>query len=115
MLKYNKNIKQISRALRKNMTKEEIVLWSKIKGKQIKETQFYRQRPIGNYIADFYCPKEKLIIEVDGNQHYEEESIKKDKIRDEYFENLGLKVLRFTNLDILKNLNGVLEKIYEEI
>ena len=97
------------------MTKEEIILWSRIKGKQIKEVQFYRQRPIGNYIADFYCSKAKLIIEVDGSQHYEEEGVEKDKIRDEYFESLGLKVLRFTNLDVLKNLNGVLEKIYEEI
>ena len=115
MLKYNKNTKQISRVLRKNMTKEEIILWSRIKGKQIKEVQFYRQRLIGNYIADFYCPKAKLIIEVDGSQHYEEEGIEKDKIRDEYFESLGLKVLRFTNLDVLKNINGVLEKIYEKI
>lgn len=115
MLKYNKNLKQISRALRKNMTDAEILLWSKIKGKQIKETQFYRQKPIGNYIADFYCSKAKLIIEIDGGQHCEEEGIKKDKIRDEYFESLGLKVLRFTNLDVLKNINGVLEKIYEEV
>jgi len=115
MLKYNKNIKQISRVLRKNMTKSEMLLWSRIKRKQIKEAQFYRQKPIGNYIADFYCPKAKLIIEIDGSQHYEEKGIKKDKIRDEYFESLGLKVLRFTNLDVLKNLNGVLEKIYENI
>ena len=97
------------------MTNAEILLWSRIKRKQIKETQFYRQKPIGNYITDFYCPKAKLIIEIDGSQHYEEKGIKKDKIRDEYFKSLGLKVLRFTNLDVLKNLNGVLEKIYEEV
>jgi len=115
MLKYNKNIKQISRALRKNMTKEEVILWSRIKRKQIKEVRFYRQKPIGNYISDFYCPKAKLIIELDGSQHYEKEGIEKDEIRDSYFESLGLKVLRFTNLDILKNLNGVLEEIYENI
>ena len=115
MLKYNKNLKQISRTLRKNMTKEEIILWSRIRRKQIKEVQFYRQKPIGNFIADFYCPKAKLIIELDGSQHYEKEGIKKDKIRDEYFESLGLKVLRFTNLDVLRNLNGVLERIYENI
>lgn len=115
MLKYNKNLKQISRTLRKNMTDAEILLWSRIKGKQIKEVQFYRQKPIGNYIADFYCSEAKLIIEVDGGQHYEEKGIEKDEIRDEYFKNLGLKVLRFTNLDVLKNINGVLEKIYEEI
>ena len=115
MLKYNKNLKQISRTLRKNMTDAEILLWSRIKGKQIKEVQFYRQKPIGNYIADFYCSEAKLIIEIDGGQHYEEKGIEKDEIRDEYFKNLGLKVLRFTNLDVLKNINGVLEKIYEEI
>ena len=97
------------------MTKEEIILWSRIRRKQIKDTQFYRQKSIGNYIADFYCPKAKLIIEIDGSQHYEKEGIEKDKIRDEYFKSLGLKVLRFTNLDVLKNLNGVLEKIYEEV
>jgi len=97
------------------MTKEEIILWSRIRRKQIKEVQFYRQKPIGNYIADFYCPKAKLIIELDGSQHYEEKGIKKDKIRDEYFESLGLKVLRFSNLDVLRNLNEVLEKIYKEV
>ena len=115
MPKYNKKLKPISRALRKNMTDAEILLWSRIKGKQIKETQFYRQKPIGNYIADFYCSKAKLIIEVDGSQHYEEKGIKKDEIRDKYFKSLGLKVLRFTNLDVLKNINGVLERIYEEV
>ena len=115
MLEYNKNLKQISRTLRKNMTKEEIILWSRIRRKQIKEVQFYRQKPIGNFIADFYCSKAKLIIELDGSQHYEKEGIEKDKIRDEYFEGLGLKVLRFTNLEVLRNINGVLEKIYEEV
>ena len=115
MLKYNKNLKQISRTLRKNMTKEEIILWSRIRRRQIKKVQFYRKKPIGNFIADFYCPKEKLIIEIDGSQHYEKEGIEKDKIRDEYFKSLGLKVLRFTNLDVLRNLNGVLERIYENI
>ena len=97
------------------MTDAEILLWSRIKGKQIREAQFYRQKPIGNYIADFYCPKAKLIIEVDGSQHYEEKGIEEDKARDEYFKNSGLKVLRFTNLDVLKNINGVLEKIYEKV
>jgi len=115
MLKYNKKLKSISRTLRKNMTDAEMLLWSRIKGKQIKEARFYRQKPIGNYIADFYCPKAKLIIEIDGSQHYEETGIEKDKIRDKYFKSLRLKVLRFTNLDVLKNINGVLEKIYEKI
>ncbi len=77
--------------------------------------QFYRQKTIGNFIVDFYCPKANLAIEVDGGQHYEKEGIKKDKIRDEYLKNLGLRVLRFTNFDILKNIEGVFDKISSEI
>ncbi len=97
------------------MTDAERLLWSKIKRKQIKNMQFYRQKAIGNFIVDFYCLKANLVIEVDGGQHYKEESIEKDKIRDKCLKGLGLKVLRFTNLEVLKNINGVVEKIYDEI
>ncbi len=112
---YNQNLKPKSQNLRKNMTDAEITLWLKIKGKQIKNKQFYRQKTIGNYIVDFYSPKAKLIIEVGGSQHYEEAGLKKDKARDEYFKSLGLKVLRFTNIEVLKNIQDVVEKIYNEI
>jgi very-short-patch-repair endonuclease len=66
------------------MTDAERLLWSKLRRKQIKTFQFYRQRIIGNYIVDFYCPKGKLIIEVDGGQHYSEEGNRKDKAREDY-------------------------------
>jgi len=66
MLSYNKELKGFSRTLRKNMTSAEKLLWSKIRGKQLKNCQFYRQKIIGNYIVDFFCPKANLVIEVDG-------------------------------------------------
>jgi very-short-patch-repair endonuclease len=115
MLYYNKNLKDRSRTLRKNMTDAERLLWSRIRRKQLKGYQFYRQKIIGNYIVDFYCPKAKLIIELDGSQHYEERGMKIDKRRDAYLKNFGLKVFRFSDKDVFKNLNGVLEKILEDL
>ena len=97
------------------MTDAEKLLWRKIRKKQIGNLQFYRQRPIGSYIADFYCDKAKLIIEIDGGQHYEKENILKDRTRDEYFRKIGLRVVRFTNLDILKNIDNVVESVYQKI
>ena len=70
MLKYNGKLKKFARKLRKNMTEAEKVLWYKIRKKQLLNFRFYRQKIIGNYIVDFYCPKGKLVIEVDGGQHY---------------------------------------------
>jgi len=97
------------------LTDAEKLLWRKIRKKQIGNLQFYRQRPIGSYIADFYCDKAKLIIEIDGGQHYEKENILKDRTRDEYFRKIGLRVVRFTNLDILKNIDNVVESVYQKI
>ena len=115
MLQYNKGLKQYSRELRKNMTDAEKLLWSKIRGKQINGLQFYRQKIIGNYIVDFYCPKAKLIIELDGSQHYSHEGKEKDKIRDDYMGRNGLKVLRFSDRDVFENINGVTEKIWNQL
>jgi very-short-patch-repair endonuclease len=84
MLFYNTKLKQISRKLRSDMTDAEKLLWSNLRAKQLKGYQFYRQRIIGDYIVDFYCPKSSLIIELDGSQHYTEEGIDKDRIRDDY-------------------------------
>ncbi|MFN3480668.1 MAG: endonuclease domain-containing protein [Thermodesulfovibrionales bacterium] len=86
------------------MTNAERILWSKIRGKQIKGYQFYRQKPIGDFIVDFYCPKGNLVIEVDGGQHYSEEGKAKDNYRDKYMEGLGLRVLRFSDREILRIL-----------
>ena len=114
-LTYNRELKENSRKLRKNMTDAEILLWSKIRRKQLKNYQFYRQKIIGNYIVDFYCPKAKLIIELDGGQHYCDNGILKDKIRDEYLSGLGLNIIRFSDREIFKNINGIMEKIWESL
>ena len=113
MLQYDEKLKTLARQLRKNMTDAERLVWSKIRRKQICQHQFYRQKIIGNYIVDFYCPRARLVIEVDGGQHYSEEGVEFDKLRDEYLANLGLKVLRMSNVDVLQNIDGVLEHIYD--
>ncbi len=115
MLPYNENLKQFAQQLRDNMTDAEKRLWWKIRMKQVKGLIFYRQKPIGDYIVDFYCPKAKLAIEIDGSHHLVGEKMEYDRIRDDYLSSLGLRVLRFTNSDVLKNMKGVLEKIEGEI
>ena len=87
------------------MTRQEKHLWYDFLKKQ--PQQFYRQRIIGQYIADFYCPTAKLIIELDGSQHYEEKESELDRQRTAYLENLGVTVMRFSNLDLDNNFEGV--------
>ena len=111
MLRYNNKLQTRARTLRKNMTDAERMLWSKLTRKQLSGFQFYRQRIIGNFIVDFYCPRAKLVIEVDSGQHYHGKVESSDKIRDASLKNLGLKVLRFSDRDVPKNLDGVLEMI----
>ncbi len=113
MLPYNKNLHGFARDLRNNMTDAEWRLWHSIKRRQLKNRHFLRQKILGNYIVDFYCHKAKLIIELDGGQHYSESGIKNDEIRDNYFNNLGITVLRFTDRDIFENRDGVLQRIYD--
>ncbi len=115
MLPYNGNLKQYSRQLRENMTDAERRLWAKIRMKQLKGYQFYRQKPIGDYIVDFFCLRAKLVIEVDGSHHLVGEKIEYDRIRDEYLSSLGLRVLRFTNADVLTHIEGVVESIVENM
>ena len=100
--------------LRNNSTLEEILLWTKLKDSQI-GFKFRRQHSIGGYIADFYCPKKKLIVELDGSQHFKKEDKEYDKIRSNYFAGLDIKVLRFTNAEINTNLDGVVQKIVSEL
>ncbi|OGC38874.1 hypothetical protein A2Y85_02745 [candidate division WOR-3 bacterium RBG_13_43_14] len=115
MISYNLKLKVLSRNLRKKMTYAERTLWSKLRLKQLKGRQFYRQKPIGNYIVDFYCPKAQLVIELDGGQHYLEKGKLKDNQRDLYLNKLGLKVLRFSDRDIFINIDAVLKRIYDNL
>jgi very-short-patch-repair endonuclease len=113
MLPRDKKLKQPARVLRKNLTDAERKLWSKIRRKQLEGFLFYRQKVIGRYIVDFYCHQAKLVIEVDGGQHYTDAGIRKDSRRDSFLKGLGLHVLRFNDLDVLKNCDGVVMNIME--
>ena len=112
LLSYNKELKEYSRSLRKNMTDAERLIWSRIRRKQLKDCQFYRQKIIGNYIADFYCPKAKLVVEIDGSQHYSSTGKQKDEVRDDYMIQHGLKVLRFSDGEVFNDLDAVVEVIW---
>ncbi len=112
MPRYSKKLKIFPRRLRKNMTDAELILWSPLRRKQITGLQFYRQKPIGKHIVDFYCYAASLVIEVDGGQHYSDEGKSQDEERTRQLCKKGLTVLRFSNLDVLQNLEGVLRTIY---
>lgn len=114
-IQYSQSLKYSARKLRGNQTESEKLLWRRIRNRQINGYQFFRQRPIGNYIVDFYCPRAKLVVEIDGGQHFEGDNIVRDIIRDAFMKGLNLRVMRFTNLDILKNIENVLDKISREI
>jgi very-short-patch-repair endonuclease len=113
MQPYNKNLKLPSRDLRSNMTDAEQLLWQRLRRKQILGLQFYRQKPILNFIVDFYCPAANLVIECDGGQHYTEDGLLADQIRDQALSELGLIVLRFSNRQILTETDGVVEFIFK--
>lgn len=103
--KHNKNIVPFAKELRKNMTKEEKHLWYDfLRGYPIR---FTRQKVLGKYIADFYCAKANLVIELDGSQHYESDGFVNDEKRTKYLKEYGIKVLRISNLDIWRNFEGV--------
>ena len=113
MKPYNKNLKQASRDLRNNLTDAEKLLWSRLRNKQILGLQFYRQKPILNYIVDFYCPAANLVIECDGSQHFTDEGLEVDRMRDDALAQLGLKVFRFDNGQLVEQLDSVVEVIYQ--
>jgi very-short-patch-repair endonuclease len=103
-----------ARQLRQKMTNAERKLWNLLKGKQM-QIHFRRQIPFDQYILDFYCPRANLVIEVDGSQHYTKEGIIRDKVRDSYLQQHGLKVLRFSDRDVFMNISGIRQKIFKEI
>ena len=111
MQPYNKNLKYNARQLRNNMTEAEQKLWLRLRQKQILGLQFYRQKPILNFIVDFYCPAASLIIECDGSQHLNEKGLQYDLVRDQALTQLNLTVLRFNNLQILHELDAVIQTI----
>lgn len=109
MKEYNKANIPLAKVLRKNMTPWERKLWYEFLRDY--PLRFQRQKAIGNYIADFYCAKARLVVELDGGGHYTVEQIKKDSMRTKELESMNLKVLRISNLDIDRNFSGVCEYI----
>lgn len=105
-----KNLLERRKELRNNSTPQEILLWLKLKNSQI-GLKFRRQHSIGGYIVDFYCSSKKLVIEIDGSQHFTKYNQEYDKVRTEFFKGLSVKVLRFSNAEININIDGVLQKI----
>ncbi len=108
------NIFELAKKLRNNVTNEEMILWGMLKDK-FPTLKFRRQHPVSNYIADLYCHSQKLIIEIDGSIHKLEEVKQNDEQRQKDLENLGLKVIRFTNKEIRNNLEQVLQMIEKNI
>ena len=113
MQPYPAILKHNARKLRAAMTDAEQLLWFRLRRKQLRGIQFYRQKPIGPYIVDFYAARGKLVIELDGSQHHTPEGIAADIKRDAFLANQGIFVLRFNNLQVLKELDGVLATIDE--
>lgn len=108
------NLLHRRKELRNKSTPEEVLLWLKLKNSQI-GFKFRRQHSIGGYIVDFYCPAKKLVIEIDGPQHFTKENKEYDKIRSDYLKGLNIKVLRFTNKEIATETQAVVRKIKSEL
>ena len=106
---YNRKMRERTRELRKNMTPQEKHLWYDYL--RTYDVKIYRQRSIGGFIVDFYCSKAKLAVEIDGSQHYTEEGIEYDKERSFVLKKYGIETIRFSNLDIDKNFEGVCQKV----
>ncbi|RCW91514.1 endonuclease domain-containing protein [Winogradskyella arenosi] len=106
-----KELQDYRRALRKNLTPSEAFLWKHLKSRQLQKRRFQRQHSINNYIVDFYCASEKLIIELDGDVHNNPNVQEYDEKRTQYLENLGYRVIRFENRMVFDFLPSVLEEI----
>jgi very-short-patch-repair endonuclease len=104
-------LKTFRKDLRNNGTSAEATLWTFLQRSQLDNRKFRRQHSLGNFIADFYCPSEKLVIELDGEGHYHEPGITKDKMKEDYLSSIGVRVVRFENRLVFENFEGVLEVI----
>jgi very-short-patch-repair endonuclease len=114
---YGANSKTLRTAaiLRKNMTLAELILWTKLKDRTIFNTKFRRQHPVNIFIVDFYCHEYKLVIEVDGDIHKDEKLCEYDLGRTGELNNYGIKVVRFTNDQIIYKVDWVIARIHQEI
>lgn len=113
---HNKHVlKSRRKELRNEPTPAEKLLWSKLKQSQLQGYKFRRQHSVGYYVLDFYCPSERMAVEVDGDSHLTNEAMEYDIERTKYLNSLNIQVLRFLNTDVYNNLEEVCERIIEEI
>ena len=115
IIPYNPKLKELAKQLRQNMTFSEVKLWNELKNGQLMGYDFDRQRPIGNYIVDFFCKDLQLALEVDGITHLDEKVIEKDKIRQEDLEELGVSFLRFDALLVVNKVEAAVREIRDWI
>lgn len=115
MLPYVRHLKKNARELRKNLTDSEAVLWARLRRKQLEGVQFYRQKPLGGYIVDFLAPSARLVVEIDGSQHLQEDHLRRDRNRDEVLAGLGFEVLRFDSRQVLTETEAVVEVILRRV
>ena len=108
-----KQLRHLARNLRRNQTDAELRLWRTLRSRQIQGEKFRRQYPLDKYILDFVCLEEKLVVEVDGSQH--QDQAHEDGLRTRFLESKGLSVLRFNNLEVLANIEGVVFTIVESV
>jgi len=109
------SMKKFRQDLRRNQTEAEKTFWTYVRGKRFLGLKFFRQYSIGPYILDFYCPKLRLAIELDGGQHAQDGNREYDAVRAEYLRMQGIEVMRFWNNEVLQNIDGVLAKIAEKV
>ena len=107
----NKN----ARALRKNLTPQEVIVWVKLRELKPLGFHFRRQAPIGRYVVDFFCPAAHLIVELDGGHHNEDDTAERDGLRQRWLENEGYRVIRFWNNDVMGNIDGVIAVIADHL
>ena len=111
IIHYNPKLKALAAQLRSQGTQSEILLWNQLKGSQMNGFRFIRQKPIGDYIVDFYCKEVGLVIELDGLSHQSSEVMDLDERKQSYLESIGLKVIRFEDEDVIRDLPNVMRVI----
>lgn len=110
----SRSLVPIARVLRKRMTDAERRLWALLRRNQL-GVRFRRQVPFGPYVVDFYCAKAKLVVELDGSQHYSTRGIQDDIQKDEYLHGIGQQVVRYSDIEFLQNEDGVMQDIFEQV
>ena|SRR3989338_3529278 len=107
--------KQVRQKLRNRMTHAEKILWYYLRGSNLEGYKFRRQQGIGPYIVDFYCPVARVVVELDGDSHFQEGSLCRDRLKQEFIESQGIRVLRFADNEVRENVSEVLAVILREL